>query len=730
MMHRRLSLSLPTIATLSLLCALAARAPAQERFTLDLLLQKAPLLLPRSEPAAWRPGGHDLVLQRDLREGQALIVVRPEGGEENTLCTAAQALAAIGKPPEKGKRAVFPSWSFAGPDVLRLETGDAIYHWTIGEEKAVRALPLPLEGADRSRVLVAPGDRHVAFVRDHDLVIASADGSQRRITWDGSEDVVYGGGAHREEFGIKGGLFWSKDGSRLAFYREDQRPIAVYPYQDPTAVPPKPVHGRYPMAGMSDSIVQVGIYDVEKQELRWLESDPAEDIYWTNIAFTPDAALVFASLVNRGQDHMELWSFDASSGKRVRKLLQEGDPEWVEPEHPPAFLEDGRFLFWSSRSGFRHLWLCGADGSLPLQVTDGAFDVQTLLAVDEQEGLCWFQASGEDPRQLHLFSARLDGSKVRRWSGDRGTHRCSLSDDRAFALDEWSSLDHGPARRFLPLREVGATPVDLPPIENPLDGLLMPQSRFFSVKAGDGSPLYGHLLLPAGLDESRKYPLLLYVYGGPHAQLVTDSYLGGTPIWLAALANEGYVLCRLDNRGTPNRGIDFEQKIHRHLGTLEVEDQLLGLDYATSLPFVDPSRVGVHGWSFGGYMTLRLMLLAPDRFACGVSGAPVTDWRMYETGYTERYMDTPAENPDGYEQSSVLPLVGKLKGRLLLVQGTDDRTVMWSHTLQFADRAIDQGVLFDYFPYPMQQHGLTGRDRVHFLRMLQDHLKRWLRPAQ
>jgi dipeptidyl-peptidase-4 len=270
----------------------------------------------------------------------------------------------------------------------------------------------------------------------------------------------------------------------------------------------------------------------------------------------------------------------------------------------------------------------------------------------------------------------------------------------------------------------------LPQLPDPLAAFALPSQRLFQVKTDDDVVLYGHLALPPDLAEGQKCPVLVYVYGGPHVQLVTDEWFGGAPLWLQALASEGYVVCRLDNRGTPNRGIDFEQSVFRQLGVLEVQDQLRAVEWLAKQPFVDPARIGVHGWSFGGYMTLRLLLAAPTAFACGVSGAPVTDWGMYETGYTERYMDLPAENPEGYKLSSCLPYVGQLQRPLLLVHGTDDRTVVWAHTLQFVDKCIEAGKQLEYFPYPMQQHGLVGKDRAHFLNLLHDWLGRHLRPQE
>ena len=252
--------------------------------------------------------------------------------------------------------------------------------------------------------------------------------------------------------------------------------------------------------------------------------------------------------------------------------------------------------------------------------------------------------------------------------------------------------------------------------------------EFFEVQADDKTPLHGTIILPPGMDTSKKHPALLYVYGGPHSQLVKDRWLGGSSVWLHYMATQGYVVCTLDNRGTDNRGIEFSEAVHRRLSELETRDQLKAVEHLHSLPFVDKRRIGVHGWSYGGYMTLNLMLRSPGTFACGASGAPVTDWAQYETGYTERYMDTPAENPSGYRTASVLPLAEKLRGRLLIIHGTDDKTVMWSHSLALVHRLVDADRLVDYMPYPMQKHGIRGKSRSHLYKLLtryfQDHLGR------
>ncbi|MBX3464656.1 MAG: DPP IV N-terminal domain-containing protein [Planctomycetes bacterium] len=715
---------------------MAATLPAQEAqappqpLSLAVVLQRSREFARELPRVLWWPGGHGASVVATAADGsQSLHRFGEQGVEAEPLWTAAALLAAIGKDPGKGP-ARFPALRWLDAGTLRVELDDRVLHVPSARDAApatVLAWPVdpPARGGEAVPPAIAPGDGHVAHLREHQLWLTDRAGRGRQLTFDGGPDIAYGTAAHRAEFGIQRGLFWSADGRFLAFTREDLRPIAPYPYQDLGASPPAPAHGRYPMAGQPHARVRVGVCDTEGPTIHWLEHDPAEDVYWTNLAFDGDGHVVVAR-VNRGQDHLELVRYDARSGRRLQTLLEEHDAEWIEPEQPPVFLADGRFLWWSSRSGHRHLWLCDPDGTVRHAVTKGAFDVQRLLGVADDGRTVWFEASGEDPRQRHVFAAALDGSEVRQVTRERGTHRAELSPDGAVASVVWSNLETPPSARLLDLRSGAVTP--LPALPDPLAAFALPTQRMFQVKTDDDVVLYGHVALPPDLAEGQRCPVLLYVYGGPHVQLVTDAWLGGAPLWLQALAAEGYVVCRLDNRGTPHRGIDFEQAVHRRLGVLEVQDQLRAVEWLQQQPFVDKERIGVHGWSYGGYLTLRLLLSAPQTFACGVSGAPVTDWALYETGYTERYMDLPAENPAGYAASSCLPLVERLQRPLLLVHGTDDRTVVWAHSLRFVERCVQAGKLVDYMPYPMQQHGLVGVPQAHFLRLLRDWLGRHLRP--
>ena len=704
---------------------LSALATAQQppQLTLDDVLTRGPSLAMTLPKVLWFPAGHDGTAVLTADDGsQTMHRLEADQPAAEPWFGVAEVFAVL---PTKGDKAPkrFPPMSWVDEDTLRLLHDDSIWHWDVGSKDAARILSWP--DASGTMLELSPTRSHAAVRSEHQLFLHDRVGEKHQLTFDGSEDIVMADAAHRAEIGITKGTFFRADGRYLAFYREDQRPITKYPYQNVLKHPAELRHGRYPMAGRPHSVVRVLVCDTETYQVATLEADDDLDLYWTNVCFGPDDT-VYVTLVNRGQDHLELTRFDAKTGKKLGVVLREHDREWIENEHPPTFLKDGTFLWWSSRSGYRHLYHYSADGKMLRQVTKGDFDVLSVQHLDADERNLWYQASGDDPRQLHLFCASLQEDKVEQITVERGSHQVFLSPDAERAHVFWSNLETKPRASILNTATKGS--VVLPSPKNPLDGFTLPKQQFFEVAASDGTVLYGHVALPADLKPGERAPVIHYVYGGPHAQLIKDQWFGGAGTWLQSLTGSGFIVCRLDNRGTPNRGIEFEQAIHRHLGTIEVEDQLRAVDWLRQQAFVDPSRIGVHGWSFGGYMTLRLMLLHPEVFACGISGAPVTDWAMYETGYGERYMDSPQENPDGYEASSCLPIAGQLKNPLLVVHGTDDRTVMWSHTLRFVDACIAKGVQLDYFPYPQQLHGLRGPHRKHFLQKLEAFFERHLDP--
>jgi dipeptidyl-peptidase-4 len=670
----------------------------------------------------WIPGSGDFSA---MDPNQRKRVTRQTVGKPSSSLafTAKQTLRALrlaGAKIPSSPMERLPEFRWQDTNTIRLRHASAIYHWKIGELKAKKVLELPSGVAPSA---IANDDSRAAYILDHQLFLQV--GTERKqISSDGSKDVVYGGPAHRSEFGIHDGLWWSPNGRFLAFYREDLRPVTVYPYVDHTVMPPTAVHGRYPMAGRNNSVVKVGVYDTELHRLVYLQHGSETDIYWTNVTFSPDDQDIYAAIVNRGQDHMQLLRFSPLDGSTQHMLFEERDAQWVEPEHGPIFLDSkpGQFLWFSQRDGYRQLYLYKRDGTLVRQVTKAAFDIQDFAAFTPGCEHALVHASGSDPLQMHLWQVELATSLMSPITSERGWHTSKLNKSGTAAIDNYSSLN-------LPGRSSVIDISTSKPSHTVEVGHKFPElgtQNFFHVNTKDQTKLHGTVILPPNLDKTKQYPALLNVYGGPHSQLVKDRWLGGSSTWLHYMATQGFVVCTLDNRGTDNRGIDFAQSVHRKLSSLETEDQLLAVQHLHSMPFVDKKRIGVHGWSYGGYMTLNLMLRSPGTFACAAAGAPVTDWAQYETGYTERYMDTPAENPRGYQQASLAPLAKDLRGRLLIIHGTNDQTVMWSHSLALVDAFVKAEQLVDYMPYPMQKHGIRGPGRPHLYRLLtryfQDHL--------
>ena len=575
----------------------------------------------------------------------------------------------------------------------------------------------------------------VAYVMKDDVFVRDGvDADPVRVTFGGNKDLVSGKSVSRVEFGIHNGLWWSPDGKKLALYREDFRPIAPYPYIDHSETPAKLVDGRYPMAGQAGSVVSVGVFDVASGNLAWLEVDPKADDYLTNVTWHPSGARIMVAHVNRGQDKMTMVEYDATTGRRLRVLFTEEDDEWVEPEDVAHFLPDnsGRFLWLTYRTGYRHIHLHDQDGMEEAQLTSGNYDVSSFLEFSKNGDSFYYTSTGENPLEMHVYEGFLDGSPPRRLTHGRGRHQAQVSPDGSHVLDIHNSLELPLATDVLktgasePVRRLHEAP-------NPAASVKLGKESLLKVKGPSGDDLHVYMVTPPDMEEGKRYPVIHYIYAGPHSQLVTDSFMNGGGrwgVWLHAMANRGYVCFMVDGRGTLNRGIEWQQAIHRRLGTLEVEDQIAALDHILSLPFTDPERVGVTGWSYGGFMTLSLMTRAGDRYKAGVSGAPVTDWRYYETGYGERYMDRPEENKEGYDTADPSNHLDGLKGRLLVVQGTRDATVMWQSSLHFLDKCIDANKNVDYMAYPGQLHGLRGSDFRHFLMKMTDYFDVFVRDAQ
>ncbi len=550
-------------------------------------------------------------------------------------------------------------------------------------------------------------------------------------------DIVLGESVHRNEFGIDGGLFWSPKGSRLAFYRMDQSMVVDYPLVNTKAreAEPKPI--KYPMAGMKSHEVTVGVWDAAAQKLVYLNTRKdttvhEREMYLTNIAWSPDEKYVFIAKVNREQNHMWLEQYDAATGAFMKVLFEETDSRYVEPCEPMIFTPKGdQFLWFSMRDGYKHLYLYNLDGTLVKQVTKGEYEVEGFIQFDKKGENIFIYANknnlaGRDAYKVNLKKGTMECLTMQE-NGLHGTHAIALNEQGTLWVDLWSSVD-------VPMRADMRDSKHKNPIhtffiaENPLKDYAMPGVKLGTLKAADGkTDLYYRLITPPNMEKGKKYPTLVYVYGGPHSQLVTDSWLGGGNLYFMFLAQQGYVVFTVDNRGTDNRGFEFESCTHRHLGEIEMADQMEGVKFLKSLPYVDENRMGVEGWSFGGFMTITMKLAHPEVFKVGCAGGPVIDWKWYEIMYGERYMDMPQENPEGYEANCLLNKAKNLEGRLLVIQGAEDNTVVPQHSTEFIERCINNYKQVDYFMYPHHEHNVLGRERLHLYQKMFQYYEDFLK---
>lgn len=535
---------------------------------------------------------------------------------------------------------------------------------------------------------------------------------------------VLGHAVHRNEFGINKGTFWSHKGMHLAYYDMDESMVTTYPIISLDEQPSKAKLIRYPMAGDKSHEVKLKIYNMltKAAPIEVNTTGPAEQ-YLTNISWSTDETQVYIAIVNREQNHMWLNSYNSETGDFQKTLFEEKHDKYVEPLHPMIFPKNmpGKFIWQSNRDGYNHLYLYGADGMLEKQLTTGNYEVTDYYG-DDIKGNIYFQATKESPTEKHIYKLNIKGELLRLDTGE-GTHSSIFSEDFSFFIDIYSNIK---TPRVVNLHNNTKNKIvkNLLNAANPMKDYRMPNIKFFTIKAADNeTDLYCRLLTPSNMIADKKYPVLVYLYGGPHAQMVVNQWMGGADYWMHAMAEQGYIVFTVDNRGSMNRGRDFENVTHRQLGTIEMADQLAGVEWLKKQEFVDSTRMAVHGWSFGGFMTTTIMTKSPNTFKVGVCGGPVIDWSMYEIMYTERYMDMPSENPEGYKNANLLNYADKLQGKLLMIHGTSDDIVLWEHSLKYIKASVEKGKQLDYFVYPEHLHNVTGKDRAHLIVKITNYIK-------
>jgi len=563
----------------------------------------------------------------------------------------------------------------------------------------------------------------VAYTIDNNLYVATLSNPKVAVTTIDDKNIVSGQAIARSEMGITKGTFWSPKGNYLAFYQKDESNVTDYPLVDVTTTPATLDNIKYPMNGMGSEIAKAGIYSIKANTVVYLDIDTSDEHYLTNLSWSPNEEYVFIAEVNRDQNHMWFSMYDATSGKKVKTLFEEKNDKWVEPEHTAVFLpnSNSEFLWMSERDGFMNLYLYDITNNKEKQLTQFDWVIKEIIGFDEKEKNVIISGTGPDARETKAFKINLKNGKNTILTTEPGSHRVQLSPNGNYIIDSYSSIDVPRVVKRKSLKNGKEETIYTS--KNPIDEYQLGITEFVTIKANDGVDLFGRIIKPANFDANKKYPVLIYVYGGTHAQMVTNSWLGGSNLWMQWMAAEqDYIVFTLDNHGSANRGFAFESIIHRQAGEVEMEDQLLGVDYLKSLPYVDANRLAVHGWSYGGFMANSLMLRHPGVFTTAVAGGPVTDWKYYEIMYGERYMDRWQDNEAGFEKSRVHNYVENLDGKLLEIIGSVDPVVVPQHTMTLLKAFVDAKKQVDFLSYPMHPHNVRGVDRAHLMKKVLDYV--------
>lgn len=549
------------------------------------------------------------------------------------------------------------------------------------------------------------------------------------ITSDDEKGIVNGSNyVHRQEFGIDNGIFFSPKGNYIAYYRKDETMVAEYPLVLTNTRIASANNIRYPMTGEKSEEVTLVIFNTNTTDKITVKTTGDAEQYLTCITWDPSEKYIYIGVLNRDQNHLQMNKYDAVTGNFVQTLFEEKHPKYVEPQHPLMFMitKTNQFIYQSARDGFNHLYLYDTNGKLIKQLTKGEFIVTQIVGFDTKEENLYFISNMNEVLGRHLCVVNLKSGKIARITQTPGTHSGELSSDGTYWVDFVNSTDIINTVTLIQTKSGKRAPLLTAP--NTYSNITMPKLEMITLTAADGkTPLYGRMITPPNMDQSKKYPVIVYVYGGSHAQLVTNEWLGGATLFEYYMAQQGFIMFTLDNRGSEGRGMEFENVTHRQLGQNEMADQMKGIEYLKSLAYVDANKMGVFGWSFGGFMTISLMLNHSDVFKVAVAGGPVCDWKYYEVMYGERYMDTPQDNKEGYDKSSVINKADQLKGKLLVIHGAQDDVVVMQNSLEFINACIKKNKPVDYFLYPDHKHNVRGKDRVHLNTKIADYFLTYLK---
>ena len=722
-----------------LFCMTATASFAQEKksYTLEDVIPGGNNyfnLVPKNIPGLQWWG--DVCVRTDVEN---IVTINVRNGKETVLVTLDEVNEALlnGEKPfqptqelKQLRTLMGASLPWGDQKVITFRQGNYMIWYDFGQKKISNLFRLNEKAANLD---FCKENGYVAYTVGSNLCIAHEEEKDLQINPDEKKadpmDIVYGQAVHRNEFGIYKGTFWSPKGNCLAFYRMDQSMVTAYPQVNTTTRIATLEPDKYPMAGMTSHKVTVGVYHIQSGKTIYLQAGDPTDRYFTNISWSPDEKSIYVIELNRDQNHSQLVRYNAETGAKEAMLFEETHPKYVEPQHPIVFLpwDSNQFIYWSQRDGFHHLYLYNKEGQLIKQLTQGDWLVQDILGFNTARKEMIIASTEISPLQTNIFSLNVKTGKRTLLGQQDGTHSARLSASGTYLIDNFTSFNVPREISILPTN--GKTGVNLLTATDPMkEQYNLPEITLGTIKAADGkTDLYYRLIKPVNFDPNKKYPAIIYVYGGPHAQLIHNNRFYDARGWDLYMAQKGYVMLTVDSRGSDNRGLEFENCTFRQLGVEEMKDQVEGAKFLQSLPYVNADKIGVHGWSFGGFMTTNLMLTYPEIFKVGVAGGPVIDWQYYEVMYGERYMDTPQTNPEGYKNSNLKLKAGNLKGRLEVIIGGADPTCVPQHSYTFLRACIDAGTHPDFFVYPEDGHNMMGRDRVHLhehiTRYFEDHLK-------
>lgn len=722
-----------------LFCMTATASFAQEKksYTLEDVIPGGNNyfnLVPKNIPGLQWWG--DVCVRTDVEN---IVTINVRNGKETVLVTLDEVNEALlnGEKPfqptqelKQLRTLMGASLPWGDQKVITFRQGNYMVWYDFGQKKISNLFRLNEKAANLD---FCKENGYVAYTVGSNLCIAHEGEKDLQINPDEKKadpmDIVYGQAVHRNEFGIYKGTFWSPKGNCLAFYRMDQSMVTAYPQVNTTTRIATLEPDKYPMAGMTSHKVTVGVYHIQSGKTVYLQAGDPTDRYFTNISWSPDEKSIYVIELNRDQNHSQLVRYNAETGAKEAMLFEETHPKYVEPQHPIVFLpwDNNQFIYWSQRDGFHHLYLYNKEGQLIKQLTQGDWLVQDILGFNTARKEMIIASTEISPLQTNIFSLNVKTGKRTLLGQQDGTHSARLSASGTYLIDNFTSFNVPREISILPTN--GKTRVNLLTATDPMkEQYNLPEITLGTIKAADGkTDLYYRLIKPVNFDPNKKYPAIIYVYGGPHAQLIHNNRFYDARGWDLYMAQKGYVMLTVDSRGSDNRGLEFENCTFRQLGVEEMKDQVEGAKFLQSLPYVNADKIGVHGWSFGGFMTTNLMLTYPEIFKVGVAGGPVIDWQYYEVMYGERYMDTPQTNPEGYKNSNLKLKAGNLKGRLEVIIGGADPTCVPQHSYTFLRACIDAGTHPDFFVYPEDGHNMMGRDRVHLhehiTRYFEDHLK-------